>query len=157
MRGRHDECPSADRRGARIRESYTGAKEKCVRKPEDEEIDLGGRRRRRKTRKKKEKKKKRPYSVCPEGTERVASVFVGNAGRGRKGGHPSHPTTTHVGGDCVAEEAAGGGMAPRQSSLRAFQYIARAFEVAGFRKGSGTRRGYPPPRCYGGGWSERRY
>lgn len=43
-------------------------------------------------------------------------------------------------------------MAPRQSSLRAFQYIARAFEVAGFRRRSGTRRGHPPPRCYGGGW-----
>lgn len=45
-------------------------------------------------------------------------------------------------------------MAPRQSSLRAFQYIAKAFEVAGYRRGSGTRRGHPPPRCYGGwvGW-----
>lgn len=31
---------------------------------------------------KKKKKKKRPYSVCPGGTERVASVFVGNAGGG---------------------------------------------------------------------------
>jgi len=115
------------------------------------------RRRDRPGRKKKTKKKKRPYSVCPGGTERVASVFVGNAGRGRKGGHPSHSTTTHVGGDCVAEEA-GGGMAPRQSSLRAFQYIARAFEVAGFlEEGAGTRRGHPPPRCYRGEWGERRY
>jgi len=50
VNGRQDECPSADRRGARIRESYTRAKEKCVRKPEDEEIDLGGRRRRRRGR-----------------------------------------------------------------------------------------------------------
>lgn len=92
----------------------------------------------------KKKKKKRPYSVCPGGTERVASVFVGNAGQGgeRKGGHPSHPTTTHVGGDCVAEEA-GGGMAPRQSSLRAFQYIARAFEVAGFRRRERDEKGAP--------------
>lgn len=88
------------------------------------------------------KTKKHSYSVCPGGTERVASVFVGNEGRGRKrkGGHPSHPTTTHVGGGCVAEER-GGGTAPRQSSLRAFQYMARAFEVAGFRRGIAGRKG----------------
>lgn len=38
-----------------------------------------------KTTKRRKKKTKRPYSVCPGGTERVASVFVGNAGRGREG------------------------------------------------------------------------
>lgn len=93
---------------------------------------------------KKKKKKKHSYSVCPGGTERVASVFVGNEGKGRKrkGGHPSHPTATHVGGGCVAEEH-GGGMASRQSSLRAFQYMARAFEVAGFRRGRAGRKGTP--------------
>lgn len=32
-------------------------------------------------------------------------------------------------------------MTPRQSSLRAFQYMARAFEVAGFRRGSGANGG----------------
>ncbi|KMR04700.1 disks large-like protein [Lasius niger] len=57
------------------------------------------RRRRDRLRKKKKKttmkkrKKKHSYSVCPGGTERVASVFVGNEGKGRKrkGGHPSRP------------------------------------------------------------------
>lgn len=39
------------------------------------------RRRDRPGRTKTKKKKKHPYSVCPGGTERVASVFVGNAGR----------------------------------------------------------------------------
>lgn len=74
MRGRYDECPSADRRGARTRESYTEAKGKMCTEAR--------RRRDRPGRKKKTRKKKRPYSVCPGGTERVASVFVGNAGRG---------------------------------------------------------------------------
>jgi len=61
-------------------------------------------------------------------------------GNETKGWSPPHPTTTHVGGDCVAEEA-GGGMAPRQSSLRAFQYIARAFEVAGIPEVGAGREG----------------
>lgn len=117
------------------------------------------RRRRDRLRKKKKKKKttmkktkKHSYSVCPGGTERVASVFVGNEGRGRKrkGGHPSHPTATHVGGGCVAEEH-GGGTASRQSSLRAFQYMARAFEVAGFRRGIAGRKGTPTSTGGGGG------
>lgn len=110
------------------------------------------RRRRDRLRKKKKKKKKKTmkktknhsYNVCPGGTERVASVFVGNESRGRKrkGGYPSHPTATHVGGGCVAEEHRGG-TASRQSSLRAFQYMARAFEVAGFRRGIAGRKGTP--------------
>lgn len=47
-------------------------------------------------------------------------------------------------------------MAPRQSSLRAFQYMARAFEVAGFRKGGGAKGGIHL-RGPGVGWGERRY
>jgi len=84
------------------------------------------------------KTKKRSYSVCPGGTERVASVFVGNEDRGRNervATPPLHPATTHVGGGCVLQKSPGGGMAPRQSSLGAFQYMAKAFEVAGVPTG----------------------
>jgi len=42
---------------------------------------------------------------------------------------PSPDDHPRIGGGCVAEEL-GGGTAARQSSLRAFQYMARAFEVA---------------------------
>lgn len=62
---------------------------------------------------------------------------------------PLGPTATHVGGGCVAEEH-GGGTASRQSSLRAFQYMARPFEVAGFRRGIAGRKGTPTSTGEGG-------
>jgi len=114
-RGRRDECPSADRREAAARESYMRRGQRGeggrVQDPEVETADPGGKRKKAMskttttttttttatTRRKKKRRKTRSYSVCPGGTERVASVFVGNESRGRtKGWPPSrHPSATH--------------------------------------------------------------
>lgn len=81
-------------------------------------------------------------AVCPRGFEGATGVLV-EADIRRVKGWPTPLTATRVEVVAVAEELGGERLVSRQSFLRAFQYMARAFEVAGVGVLEGKRRRPP--------------
>ena len=141
-------------------------KEKYIRKPEDEEIDLERRRRRRERdddeEEEEEEEDEEAIVQCLSRRNRKSSECVRKErgqGAKTKGWPPlspdGHPRRWWL---CCRRARSGGGTASRQSSLRAFQDMARAFEVAGFRRGiAGTKGDIYLRGREEGEWGERRY
>lgn len=144
-RGRRDECPSADRRGAGVREGYTqGVKGACTKrrtwKEEEEGNDEDD------NDDDEEEEEEDALVQCLSRRNRKSSECVrrerrqGGGASERVATLPSPDDHPRIGGGCIAEEP-GGGTAARQSSLRAFQYMARPLRLRGLDGVAGTKRG----------------